>query len=142
MRIPKGRDQRDDSIYVKDVAEAIVLATLHDRPKYSAYNIASGQGRTLVDFSEAVREVIPEADIEIGPGLDFFDLGVNYYAVFDTTRAREYLGFEPSFSLEESVRDYVSTIRSLSLSPSATGKRLRAIVQGRLERMKSHAEST
>lgn len=120
VRIPKGGDQRDDFIYVKDVAEAIVLAILHDRPKYSAYNIASSQGRTLQDFSDAVREIIPEADIEIGPGLDFFDMGVNYYAVFDTSRAREDFGFEPRFSLEESVQDYISTMQHLRL-PSLTG---------------------
>ncbi len=120
VRIPKGGDQRDDFIYVKDIAEAIVLATLHDKPKYPAYNIASGRGRTLRDFSDAVREVIPEADIEIGAGLDFFDMGVNYYAVFDTTRAREDLGFEPRFSLEESVRDYVSVVQRLGLSAVAS----------------------
>lgn len=117
VRIPKGKDQRDDMIYVKDVAEGIVLAALHDRPKYSAYNIASGQGRTLEDFADAVRRVIPGADIEIGPGLDFFDMGVNYYAVFDTARAREDLGFELRFSLEEGVRDYISTMRRLGLPP-------------------------
>ncbi len=121
VRIPKGGDQRDYVIYVKDVAEAIVLATLHDRrPAYSAYNIASGQGLTLEDFSDAVRKVIPKADIEIGPGLDFFDMGVNYYAIFDTTRAREDLGFEPRFSLEESVRDYISVMQRLGLSPLAS----------------------
>lgn len=123
VRIPKGGDQRDDFIYVKDVAEAIVLATLHDGPKYQVYNIASGQGRTLGDFADAVREVIPEADIEIGPGLDFFEMGVNYYAVFDTARAREDLGFEPRFSLEESVRDYVSTMQALGLV-SGKGRRV------------------
>ncbi len=117
VRISKGGDQRDDMIYVKDVAEAIVLAALHDRPEYPAYNIASGQGRTLKDFSDAVSKAIPDADIAIGPGLDFFDMGVNYYAVFDTTRAREDLGFVPRFSLEESIRDYISIMQRLGLSP-------------------------
>lgn len=115
VRIPKGGEQRDDIVYVDDVAEGIVLAALHERPKYSAYNIANGHGYTLEDFADAVRKIVPDADIEIGPGLDFFDMGVNYYAVFDTTRAREDLGFEPRFSLEEGVRDYASTMRRLGL---------------------------
>ena len=115
VRIPKGGEQRDDIVYVDDVAEGIVLAALHERPKYSAYNIANGRGYTLGEFADAVRKVVPDADIEIGPGLDFFDMGVNYYAVFDTARAREDLGFEPRFSLEEGVRDYASTMQRLGL---------------------------
>jgi len=115
VRIAKGGEQRDDMIYVDDVAEGVVLATLKDDPRYSVYNIASGQARTLGDFAAAVREVVPGADIEIGPGLDFFDMGVNYYCAFDITRAREDLGFVPRFPFEEGVRDYVATMRRLGL---------------------------
>lgn len=42
VRIAKGGEQRDDIIYVDDVAEGVVLATLKDEPRYSVYNIASG----------------------------------------------------------------------------------------------------
>lgn len=120
VRIPKGREQRDDMIYVEDIAEGIVLATLKDRPSYSLYNIASGQPRSLEDFADGVRRILPGADIEIGPGLDFFDMGVNYYGVFDITRAREDLGFEPRYSIEDGVRHYVETMQRLGLQPVAT----------------------
>lgn len=120
VRIPRGGDQRDDMIYVDDIAEGIVLATLKDDPQYSIYNIASGQAKSLGDFADAVRTVIPGADITIGPGLDFFDMGVNYYCAFDITRARTDLGFSPKFSLEEGVRDYVATMRRLGVQPVTT----------------------
>lgn len=115
VRVPKGGEQRDDIIYVDDAAEGILRAVLHDQPGHSVYNIASGSGHSLREFANIVRKVIPGADIDVGPGLDFFDMGVNYYAVFDTSRARDDLGFETRFSLEEGVRDYVNTLRSLEL---------------------------
>ncbi len=120
VRIPQGGEQRDDMMYVADVAEGIVLATLKDRPKYSVYNIGTGVGHTLVEFAEVVKKVVPNADIEIGPGLDFYQMGVNYYAVFDITRAREDLGYAPQFDLEAGVRNYVETMQRLGLSPQAT----------------------
>jgi UDP-glucose 4-epimerase len=118
--IPKGRDQRDDMIYVDDIAEGVVLATLKDQPAYSIYNIASGEACTLEDFSSAVRAEIPGADIDIGPGLDFFDMGVNYYCRFDITRARADLGFAPRFPFREGVRDYIRTMERLGLQPVAS----------------------
>jgi UDP-glucose 4-epimerase len=119
VHIPKGGDQRDDMIYVDDIAEGVVLATLKDKPAYSIYNIASGEAHTLEEFSDAVRAEIPGAHIEIGPGLDFFDMGVNYYCRFDITRAREDLGFAPRFSFREGVHDYVATMGRLNLQPVA-----------------------
>lgn len=120
VRIPQGGEQRDDMLYVDDAAEAIVLAALKDRPGYSVYNIATGEGHTLVEFADAVRKVVPDADIAIGPGLDFLQMGVNNYAVFDITRAREDLGYQPRFDLEAGVRDYVETMRRLGLEPRVT----------------------
>jgi UDP-glucose 4-epimerase len=120
VRIPQGAEQRDDMMYVDDVAEGIVLATLKDRPKYSVYNIGTGEGHTLLEFAQAVKQVVSNADIEIGPGLDFLQMGVNYYAVFDITRAREDLGYAPKFSLEAGVRDYVQTMHRLGIQPQAT----------------------
>ncbi|MCA1645138.1 MAG: NAD-dependent epimerase/dehydratase family protein [Chloroflexi bacterium] len=120
VRILKGGDQRDDMIYVDDIAEGVVLATLKDKPAHSIYNIASGEAHTLEEFAAAVRAEIPGADIEIGPGLDFFDMGVNYYCRFDIARARQDLGFEPRFPFRAGVRDYVRTMERLQLQPVAS----------------------
>lgn len=117
LKIPRGGDQRDDLIYVDDVAEAIVLAVLHRRPSYSAYNISRGVGTTLHDFASAVRGVIPEAQIEIGPGLDYHGLGANYCGIMDNTRARDDLGFEPKFDLPSGVAHYIDAMRRLQLEP-------------------------
>lgn len=119
VHIPRGGEQRDDVIYVDDIAEAIVLAVLHPRPAYDAYNISRGIGTTLHDFAEAVRKVVPEAQIEIGGGLDYHGLGASYCGVMDNTRARTDLGFVPRFDLDRGVAHYVETMRRLRLEPVA-----------------------
>jgi UDP-glucose 4-epimerase len=119
VRLPQGGDQKADMIYVDDVAQGIVLATLADRLPHSAYNISTGRGETIVEFADAVKAVIPGADIEVGPGLDFFEYGSpGGYYLMDPTRAREDLEFEARCSLEEGVRRYVATMKRLGLQPA------------------------
>ena len=117
VRIAKGGEQRDDVIYVDDVAQALVLACLHERPSYTEYNISHAHGVTLHDLAAAVRRQVPQADIEIGAGLDYINAGVNYAGVLDNTRAREDLGFVPRFTLDAAVEDYLRQMKWLKLPP-------------------------
>src|SRR3984957_486806 len=119
VKIPRGGDQRDDVIYVDDIAEAIVQAVLHPRPSYDAYNISRGVGTTLHDFADAVRKVVPNAQIEIGNGLDYHGLGACYCGIMDNTRASVDLGFRPRFDIDSGVAHYIETMRKLQLSPVA-----------------------
>lgn len=120
VRLPQGREQKADMIYVDDVAEGIALATLKDHLKHAAYNISTGRGETIVEFADAVKAVVPGADIEVGPGLDFFEYGSpGGYYLMDPTRAREDLGFEAQYSLEDGVRGYVEAVKRLQLQPLA-----------------------
>jgi UDP-glucose 4-epimerase len=112
VRIAKGGDQKDEFMYTKDVAYSIYLATMAEKHRYTAYNIGPGVGQTLNDFAHAVRRCIPEADIEVGPGLQFLE--APYHAIFDVTRAREDFNWGPQYTLEEAVADYIETLRQLS----------------------------
>ncbi len=118
VRLSQGREQKADMIYVDDIAEGIARATLADRLPHTEYNISTGRGETMVEFADAVKAVLPKADIEIGSGLDFFEYGSpGGYYLMDPTRAREDLGFVARFSLREGVRAYVDTVRRLGLVP-------------------------
>jgi UDP-glucose 4-epimerase len=119
VRVKQGGDQLDDMIYVDDVAEALVQAVLADRLDHGAYNIASGKGHTILEFADAVRAAIPDADIEVGPGLNPLGFDVHYYAIFDISRARKDFGWAPRFDLRSGVRDYVERLRTLQLSGPA-----------------------
>jgi len=109
--VAKGGDQVDDLIYVDDAAEGLVLAALADKLPHSAYNIASGKGRTLRQFADAVRGAIPGADIELGPGLNPLGFAVNRAAIFAITRAQQDFGFVPRFDLDTGVADYIERLR-------------------------------
>jgi UDP-glucose 4-epimerase len=114
VAVPSGGDQVDDMIYVDDVAEALVRAALVERLNHSAYNVASGKGQTLKDFANAVRKSIPDAQIEVGPGLNYYNNPVNTYAIFSIERARQDFGFEPRFDLNAGVAHYVDILRQRS----------------------------
>ena len=116
VSIPRGGDQGDDMVYVEDVAAGVVQAVLAERLDHDTYNVASGRVSTLHDFAAAVRATFPDAVIEIGPGLDYLQMGVDYYSVFDLSRARADFGYEPQFDLAAGVRHYVETMRRLGLA--------------------------
>jgi UDP-glucose 4-epimerase len=120
VRIPKGGAQREDMIYNGDLAQAVALALVTESLNHSVYNIGSGDGRTLTDFAEAVKRAIPNAEIEIGGGLDYLGMGVNYYCIFNIDRARSDLGYEPRFDFEAGTRDYIATMERLGLEPVVT----------------------
>jgi UDP-glucose 4-epimerase len=111
VRIERGGNQRDDVIYVEDVAQAIALAATADGPLSPAYNISRGEGTTLHDLAAAIRASLPDADITIGPGLDYFGLGVQYYSVLDNSLARRELGYRPQFDLTSGVARYLQVTR-------------------------------
>ncbi len=113
--IPEGGEQKDDFLYIKDVANAIVLACLatdvHDR----VFHIGSGRAMSYYEFAETIKGVFPGATIEIGPGLDPMKLNFLTYGVMDISRAREVLGYEPQYSLEEGIRDYWQIMKEVGL---------------------------
>jgi UDP-glucose 4-epimerase len=120
VRIPQGREQQEDMIYNGDLAQAVALGVMTERLNHSVYNIGAGYLATLDDFAVAVKRVIPEADIEIGEGLDYLGMGISYYCIFDLDRARKDLGYEPRFDFEAGTRDYIATMERLGLKPVVT----------------------
>ena len=115
VSIPRGGDQRNDVVYVGDVAHSIVLALNAEDLTQWTFNVGTGRGVTLKDFADVLKRIFPEAKIDIGPGLDFRDGYKQSYCVFDITKAREQLGYSPQYYLEEGIDDYIESIRRLGL---------------------------
>jgi UDP-glucose 4-epimerase len=113
VRIEQGGDQKDDMIYNRDVAYGIYLACVASNINHRAYNIGTGVGSTLGDIAEEVWRLIPDASIEIGPGLHYLGGPAHYYSVFDISRAQQDLDFTPQFTLRTAVQDYMDTLRVL-----------------------------
>jgi UDP-glucose 4-epimerase len=109
----QGGDEKDDFVYNKDSALGIYLATVAGKLEHRAFNIGSGVGRTLNDFADVLRRKIPGADITIGPGLNFLGLPWPLAGIYDISRARNELGYEPQYDLERAIDDYLVTLKHL-----------------------------
>jgi UDP-glucose 4-epimerase len=113
FHLAQGGDEKDDFIYNKDSALGIYLATIAQNPKSRVYNIGSGVGATLNDFERIIRRHIPDADIKIGPGLNFLGMPYPAHGIYDISRAKNELGYAPQYDLERGIADYLDSLRRL-----------------------------
>ena len=116
LRIEHGRDYPRDYTHVKDVAQAIQLAVDVDPTGLKDRAFLVGTGQELVtpgQMADIIREFIPTADIEIGPGLDEFDKReILFRGVLDISRARQQLGYDPQYDIRKGMQEYVTIYRS------------------------------
>jgi len=75
-RIAKGGEQRDEYIYYRDIAAALVSACLVKSLRHRIFNIGTGTAVSLFEVAKAIKRAFPSAQIDIGPGLDFSGTGV------------------------------------------------------------------
>ena len=118
--ISQGGEERDDIVYVRDVAQAIGLAVATSIRGACIYNVGQGRPFSLQDMADAIHTRFPAAPITIGPGFDFMNVGFGAYNVLDISKTREQLGYAPQYNLENMVGDYVSTLERFGIAPIAT----------------------
>ncbi len=107
-KVPVGGDQTYDTVYVKDVADAIISACFVGKTEHSLFNIGLGAMHSLRDVASIVGKVIPGSIFELGPGLDIAE---PVRGPLNISRARAELGYEPKFDLDKGIRDYIQTLR-------------------------------
>jgi UDP-glucose 4-epimerase len=112
--LAEGGDESDDMIYLRDVARACVLAAHAEYLVHRTFLIGTGELHTLHDLAAVIREQVPDAQLEIGGGLDPFKIGFRGYGRFSISRAQAELGYEPRYLLPDAVRDYLATLRTIS----------------------------
>jgi UDP-glucose 4-epimerase len=115
FRIAQGGDEKDDFIYNKDSALGIYLATTAKSLDSRIFNIGSGVGLSLKDFAAELRKDLPNAVIEIGPGLNYLGSPYPMAGVYDISRARKELGYAPEFDLARGIADYLESLTRLKL---------------------------
>jgi ADP-L-glycero-D-manno-heptose 6-epimerase len=102
-RIFKHGDQKRDFVYVKDVVEGSIRAL--EAKQSGIYNLGSGHARS---FNELVDVLNRSLGTDFKP--DYIDNPHEHYQNFtqaDLAHVRESLGYEPKFSLETGVADYM-----------------------------------
>lgn len=104
---PRDYTQADDVAQLAQHALDIPANSVHQRVFYGA------TGQPLVtagQVAELVTELIPEANIEILPGLSDADkIEIAYRGVLDITPGIEELGYEPRFAhIRDGISDYIA----------------------------------
>jgi UDP-glucose 4-epimerase len=111
--IPEGGDQLNDAVYVGDVARSVYLALKAPTPLEWMFNIGTGKASTPNDFLNAVAKLFPNHKIELGPGPSKLGRSKQSYCVFDIAAAKRNIGYEPAYTVEQGVKDYVDTLDRL-----------------------------
>lgn len=108
--IPQGGDAKMDMLYVKDCGHSIVLACLNKKVPHNLYHIGAGNGHTLQELADCIKELYPNAIFKIGSGLDLKGSAGQYF-VMDISLAKKELGYIPRYNLLEGVRDYAKEMK-------------------------------
>jgi UDP-glucose 4-epimerase len=109
LRSPACADDGLDVCYVKDCAKAIALLQLTPRLNHRAYNVASGKVVTNREVAAAVKELVPDALIELPEGRR--PTGSGQPPCFDISRLREDTGYQPAYDTGRAVADYLAWLR-------------------------------
>ena len=102
-RIFKHGEQKRDFVYVKDAVEASIRTL--DAKTSGIYNLGTGKARSFNELIDVLNKCLAT---NFQP--EYFDNPHAHYQNFtqaNITSARSALGYEPRFSLEDGVRDYM-----------------------------------
>ncbi|SDE90188.1 NAD-dependent epimerase/dehydratase family protein [Rhodospira trueperi] len=102
-----GEDETLDFTYVKDVAHGFVLAGTHPAAAAETFNITFGQAQRLVDYVEALKTHFPGLRYTIKER----DAFRPRRGTLSIEKAQRLLGFEPVYSLQRGVDEYVDFAR-------------------------------
>jgi nucleoside-diphosphate-sugar epimerase len=108
FRLEAGGDHGMDLVHVRDCAAGCVAAALAAVAPSGIYNIGTGEAATLAQAAAVLRDLEPDADVVVGPGL----LSARHLCRLDISRARAELGYAPRYELREGLADCLDTLRA------------------------------
>jgi nucleoside-diphosphate-sugar epimerase len=109
-----GADLPIDVTYVKDLALGLRLALTVRPIQHRVFNITGGVSRRRSEVADLARQFVPGARIALGPG---YPAHAHLRGPSVLDRARAELGYEPRFTLEAGMADWLTYLQR-----SAVGK--------------------
>jgi UDP-glucose 4-epimerase len=115
LHIPSGADTRIDHTYVDDMTAAMLVALDHKQHRYDVYNIASGSAPTVAEIVAIVRELVPGAQLSVGPGPYLHGDRVEAVrkGALDVSRAAAELGWKPRYDIRAGLAAYLAQMREV-----------------------------
>ncbi|MFO7872457.1 MAG: NAD-dependent epimerase/dehydratase family protein [Candidatus Undinarchaeales archaeon] len=102
-----GGESKLDFSYIKDVANGFKLAVQKKAVKNETFNITRGEGRKIKEFAEILKKYFPDLEIKVEPSKhERPERGS-----LDISKAKKLLGYEPEYSLEEGIKEYVEFVK-------------------------------
>ena len=103
--------QEDDigAFYVKDCARAIQLLQMADKLTHRIFNISAERPMKYREFVEAVKKAVPSAQIDLPAGHGPRNRPNAY---MDISRLKQEVGYQPQYSIERAVAEYVDWLRA------------------------------
>jgi len=113
LHLSCGGEARIDHTYLDDCVEGILLALDHPVHPFDVYNVASGEAWSTAEMVALVKELIPGADLSVGPGPLWYDdrLVVPPKGALDLSRAKRVLGYQPKYDLRRGLASYIEWYR-------------------------------
>jgi len=101
-----------DFIYIDDVLQAIIKAC---KPrKNGTYNVGTGISRSFQDIADILQK-----ELKTNLGNEYFTNPYDSYQMHtqaDISATKDYLDFDPVYSLEKGIQDYIPYIESIYIS--------------------------
>jgi len=116
VRLFKFGDQKRDFVYIRDVVSANLAAL--DAPRSGVCNVGSGQARS---FNDIVSNLSALLDKKID--VDYFDNPFSFYQEHteaDLAESEQLLSWQPAWTLENGMKDYISLLEKGHRGPAET----------------------
>lgn len=104
-----GGDLPMDVTYVRDLADGIYRTPTVRPLAHRLFNVTGGVLRTRREVAEIAAALVPGARVKLGPGVA---PNAHLRGPSRLDRARAELGYEPRFTLEQGMADWLSWLRS------------------------------
>lgn len=97
-----GSDKLDFT-YIDDVVGGVMRIMTHDKATNQIFNLTYGRARSIGELAELVKEYFTDIKVVYVPK----DKLVPDRGTLDVEKARRLLGYEPQYSLEVGLKDYI-----------------------------------
>lgn len=112
-----GSDSLDFTC-IDDMVDGIIAVITNKKSRNEIFNMTYGAARSLAQMAEIVQEHFPEVSIKYVPK----DKLMPDRGTLCMDKARDLLGFAPSWPLEKGFPEYINWYRTLSKPLTTTGK--------------------
>ncbi|WP_044826624.1 NAD(P)-dependent oxidoreductase [Thalassospira sp. HJ] len=98
------QDEKLDFTYIQDLIQGLMLAGLHPNARGEIFNITFGNAQRVLKLTEILKDYFPNIEVKVKERNQATPLR----GTLLNDKARNLIGFEPQWPLEEGYRNYIT----------------------------------